>query len=392
MRGLAKRGAVMSTGVETPAVQTATTQREITKPRLLSLDVFRGITIAAMILVNDAGDWSHVYGPLDHAEWNGWTPTDLIFPFFLFIVGVSMVLSFDSRRAKGAARGGLLLHALKRAAIIFALGLFLNLYPTFDFETARITGVLQRIAVVYFISSVIVLYCERTLRWVIAAALLLGYWAMVKFIPVPGCGAGVLTMDCSLAGYVDRAVMYNHLWVEHQFDPEGLVSTIPAIATCLLGVFAGEWIRKKSGEPLIRGLLIAAIFGLGLGKVWNMWFPINKNLWTSSFVLFTAGFACAVLAFCYWTIDVRGWKKWAQPFAWYGMNPLAIYFLASFTGLASVRHHIGEQTPKEILYGSVYANLTANPYFNSMLYGLTYVLVFQAVAWVLYRKKIFIRV
>jgi len=358
----------------------------------MSLDVFRGMTIAAMILVNDAGDWGHVYWPLDHAEWNGWTPTDLIFPFFLFIVGVSMVLSFDSRRAKGSSRGELLLHALKRSAVIFMLGLFLNLYPAFNLHTARLTGVLQRIAVVYFISSVIVLYCGRTLRWVLTVTSLLGYWAMMKFVPVPGCGAGVLTMDCSLAGYVDRAVMYNHLWVEHLFDPEGFMSTIPAIATCLLGVFTGEWIRKRSGEPMIRGLLIAAIFGLGLGKVWNVWFPINKNLWTSSFVLFTAGFACAVLAFCCWTVDVREWKRWARPFVWYGVNPLGIYALASFAGVASVRHHIGERTPKDIIYSRVYAHLTPSAYFNSMLYGFTYVLVFLVVAWVMYRKKIFIKV
>jgi len=382
----------MSTEVEQTAVRATGVPREITNPRLTSLDVFRGMTIAGMILVNDAGDWGHVYWPLDHAEWNGWTPTDLIFPFFLFIVGVSMVLSFDSRRTKGSSRGELLLHALKRSAVIFALGLFLNLYPTFDLHTVRFTGVLQRIAVVYLISSVIVSYCGRTLRCAITIALLLGYWAMMKLIPLPGCGAGVLTMDCSLAGYVDRAVMYNHLWVEHRFDPEGFMSTIPAIATCLFGVFAGEWMRSKKGEPLIRGLLIAATLGLGLGKVWNIWFPINKNLWTSSYVLFTAGFACAVLAFCYWTVDVRGWKKWAQPFMWYGVNPLGIYFLASFTGIVSVRHHIGDRTLKDILYNSVYANLTASPYFNSMLYGLTYVLLFLVVAWLLYRKRIFIRV
>jgi predicted acyltransferase len=382
----------MSTEVEQPAVQAAAAPREITKPRLESLDVFRGITIAGMILVNDAGDWGHIYWPLEHAEWNGWTPTDLVFPFFLFIVGVSMVLSFDSRRAKGATRGKLLLHALKRAAIIFFLGLFLYSYPTFNPHTMRIPGVLQRIAVVYFLSSVIVLYCGKTLRWVITVALLLGYWAMMKLIPVPGCGAGVLTMDCSLAGYLDRALMYNHLWVEHRFDPEGVVSTIPAIATCLFGVFTGEWMRGKSGERLIRGLLIAAIFGLGLGKVWNMWFPINKNLWTSSYVLFTAGFACAVLAFCYWTIDVRGWKMWSKPFLWYGVNPLGIYFLASLTAEITVKHEIGDRTIKEIIYDGFYAHLTASPYFNSMLYGLTYVLVFLVVAWVMYRKKIFVRV
>lgn len=393
MAGIGKGERVtMATDVQQPAVEARVAQREITKPRLTSLDVFRGITIAAMILVNDAGDWDHVFWPLDHAEWNGWTPTDLVFPFFLFIVGVSMVLSFDSRRQKGATQGGLLLHSLKRAAIIFALGIFLYAYPHFDPHTMRIPGVLQRIAVVYLISSVLTLYCGPKLRWGITAALLLGYWALVKLYPVPGCGAGVLTMDCSLDGYVDRALMYNHLWVAQRWDPEGLLSTIPAIASCLFGVFTGEWIRGKSGERMIRGLLVGAVIGLGLGKLWSIWFPINKNLWTSSYVLFTAGFALAMLAFCYWTVDVRGWKKWAQPFLWYGVNPLGIYFLASFTAVVTVKHHIGDETPKDLLYNGVYAHLTANPYVNSMLYGLTYVLVFLVVAWVMYRKKIFIRV
>jgi predicted acyltransferase len=363
----------------------------VEKPRLMSLDVFRGITIAAMMLVNNAGDWDHVYWPLEHAEWNGWTPTDLIFPFFLFIVGVSMVLSFESRRAKGATRGGLLAHSAKRAAIIFALGLFLNAYPTFHLETLRYTGVLQRIAVVYLISSAIVLYCGRKARWAVTASLLIGYWALMKLVPVPGYGPGVLTMDGSLAGYVDRAVMYNHLWVAHRFDPEGFVSTIPAVATCLLGVFTGEWMRGKSGERLIRGFLIGAVFGLGLGKVWNMWFPINKNLWTSSYVLFTAGFALAVLAFCYWTIDIRSWKKWARPFVWYGLNPLALYFFAGWLAHTTTLH-VGGRTIKDIIYGGLYAHLTGNSYFNSMLYGLTYVLLCLLVAWVLYRKKIVIKV
>lgn len=363
----------------------------IAKPRLASLDVFRGMTIAAMILVNDAGDWGHVYWPLEHAEWNGWTPTDLVFPFFLFIVGVAMVLSFDARRARGATRASLLRHALKRSVIIFALGIFLEGYP-FHLQTMRIPGVLQRIAVVYLASAVIVLYCGRKLRWAIAGAILLGYWAMLELVPVPGYGRGVLTMDGSLAGYVDRALLYNHLWVAHRFDPEGVVSTIPAIASCLFGVFTGEWMLKKNGATLIRGLLLEAAIGLGLGKLWNLWFPINKNLWTSSYVLFTTGFALALLAFCYWAVDVRGWKRWAQPFVWYGVNPLAIYFLFTFLGVLSVNHYAGGRRLKDIVYGTLYVHLTANPYLNSMLYGVSYVLLFMLVAWVMYRKKVFIQV
>ncbi len=361
-------------------------------PRLVSLDVFRGMTIAAMILVNDAGDWAHIYWPLEHAPWNGWTPTDLIFPFFLFIVGVSMVLSFESRRAQGATCGKLMLHTLKRSAIIFALGAFLYAYPHFDLRTTRIPGVLQRIAVVYLISSVIVLFCDRKTRWAIITALLLGYWALLNFYPVPGYGPGVLTMDGSFASHVDRLLMYNHLYITHRFDPEGVAGTIAAVATCLFGVFAGEWIRAGSGSRMVRGLLIGAVVGLGLGKLWSVWLPINKNLWTGSYVLFTAGFALAVLAFCYWAVDVRGWRKWAQPFVWYGVNPLAIYFLASWLATASVQHSIGGVQLKEIVYRGFYASLSANPYINSMLYGMSYVLLFGIVAWLMYRKKIFIRI
>jgi predicted acyltransferase len=199
-------------------------------------------------------------------------------------------------------------------------------------------------------------------------------------------------MDCSLAGYVDQALMYNHLWVAHRFDPEGLVSTIPAVATCLLGVFAGEWIRGKTGQRLIHGLLIVGVVGLGLGKLWNIWFPINKNLWTSSYVLFTAGFACVLLALCYWLVDVRGWKTWAQPFLWYGVNPLGIYFLASWLATAIDNHQIGGRTLKEIVCNGLYAHITRDAYLNSALFALSYVVLFLLVAWWMYRKKIFIRV
>jgi predicted acyltransferase len=358
----------------------------------MSLDVFRGMTIAGMILVNDAGDWSHIYWPFEHAEWNGWTPTDLIFPFFLFIVGVSMVLSFDSRRARGASRGELMMHSLKRSAIIFGLGLLLAGYPNFNFHVIRIPGVLQRIAVVYLIASAIVLFAGRTARAVIAAALLIGYFALVKLVPVPGFGPGVLTMDGSLPGYIDRALMYNHLWISHRFDPEGVLSTLPAIVTCLIGISVGEWMRGKTSGQVVRGLLIGGAVGIALGELWNIWFPINKNLWSSSYVLFAGGCAMAVLAVCYWLIDVRGWKRWAQPFVWFGANPLAIFFLATWLGKASVKHHIGGELWKTKVYDGIFEDLFASPYLNSLAFAICYVLLFWLIAWVLYRRKIFIRV
>src|SRR5262249_40005120 len=303
------------------------------------------MTIAAMILVNNSGDGRHTYWPLQHAAWNGWTPTDRIFPFFLFIVGVSMVFSFAARRARGQTRKQLLLHALKRSAIIFVLGIFLYAYPKFDWHTARIPGVLQRIAVVYLLASILVLFTGRVVRMVVIAALLIGYWLLMKYVPVPGYGPGVLTMDGNLVGYIDRSLIYNHLWIAHRFDPEGILSTIPSIATCLLGVFTGEWMRSEhTALPKVRGLLMGAAAGLVAGELWNFWFPINKMIWTSSYVLFTAGFALLVFAICYSAIDVRGWRAWGVPFLIFGLNPIAIYFIASFAETVLNVHHIGNES------------------------------------------------
>jgi predicted acyltransferase len=383
-----------STTINTlPDAKVTKSPASVAPTRLASLDVFRGLTIAAMILVNNSGDGEHTFWPLEHAKWNGWTPTDLIFPFFLFIVGVSMVYSFASRKARGQSRSSLLLHALKRSAIIFALGLFLYAYPRFDIHTARIPGVLQRIAVVYVISSALVLFTGRFTRAVIAAALLIGYWIVLKDVPVPGYGAGVLTMDGNLAGYIDRSVMYNHLWIAHRFDPEGILSTIPAIATCLLGVFTGEWMRSaRSTTQKLAGLLAGSAAGLIAGEIWNLWFPINKMLWTSSYVLFTAGFALCVFAACYWTIDLRGWKRWSIPFVMFGVNPLSIYFLASWLEGALYKHQLHGVSLKNIVYDKFFGSTIADPYLASLAWSISFVLVFFLVAWAMYRKQIFIRV
>lgn len=365
--------------------------KSVARPRLISVDVFRGISVAAMILVDDPGDRFHIYWPLAHAEWNGWTPTDLIFPFFLFIVGISIVLSFKSRHATGAAKSELLAHSLKRSAIIFALGLFLSAYPFFDLRSTRVLGVLQRIALVYLATSVIVLYTGRKTRYTICLAILLGYWGLMALVPVPGHGAGVLTMDGSLASYIDRKLLYNHLATPHTFDPEGLLSTLPAIATCLFGVFAGEWMQEAGGER-IRRLLMSAFMLVVAGYIWNIWFPINKHLWTSSYVLLSAGAAMASLALCHWAIDVRGWRKWMQPFVWYGVNPLALYSVAVLLARTMNQHRLHGTSLRELVFRAFYLRLFANPYFASMLYGLTYVLLFCVIAWVLFRKNVFIRI
>lgn len=361
------------------------------KTRLTSLDVFRGMTIAAMILVNDPGDGRHTYWPLDHAQWNGCTPTDLIFPFFLFIVGVSMVLSFNSRREKGATSTDLMWHAVKRSTIIFLLGVFLYAYPRFDVHTTRILGVLQRIALVYVVTSALVLYTRRAARIVTLVVILLGYWLLVTMVPVPGYGAGVLTIDGSLATYIDRILLYNHLYSAHRFDPEGLLSTIPAIATCLIGVMVSESIGKKSETALLSSLVTCAIAGIALGGIWNLWFPINKKLWTSSYVLFTAGAAMATFALCYWLIDVLGWRKWAMPFVWFGLNPLAIYFFSEFVSHILTHHSLGGVRLKDIVYQHVFGHVFKSPYNNSLLFAGTYLCLFALIAWLMYRSKVFIR-
>ncbi|HXR10556.1 MAG TPA: DUF5009 domain-containing protein, partial [Candidatus Acidoferrales bacterium] len=320
--------------------------------RMVSLDVFRGATIAAMILVNDPGSWSHIYPPLEHAEWNGWTPTDLIFPFFLFIVGVSMTLSFASRIARGLTRRALAIHVVRRSALIFAIGLFLNGFPGFDFSTIRIMGVLQRIALCYLVAGLLYLMtfqrepaADRPARVranlrvtsAVAIALLVGYWALMTFVPVPGYGAGRLGKQDNLGAYVDRTLMGGHLWSESvTWDPEGFLSTLPAIASLLIGILAGEWLRsdRRAGRKAL-GLAAAGFALLAAGRLLHPYFPINKNLWTSSFVLFTGGFAMLALAACYWIVDVRAWRGWTAPVLVFGMNAILAYALAALVSEVS---------------------------------------------------------
>jgi predicted acyltransferase len=382
-----------TTTVESIKPITTSAPPQAASTRLTSLDVFRGMTIAAMILVNNAGDWAHTYWPLEHAKWNGWTPTDLIFPFFLFIVGVSMVYSFASRMARRQSRQALLLHVLKRSAIIFALGIFLYAYPKFDWHTTRIPGVLQRIAVVYLIASALFLYTGRVTRAIVTAAFLIGYWLLLTRVPVPGIGAGVLTLDGNLVGYIDRSLIYNHLWIAHRFDPEGILSTIPSIATCLLGIFTSEWMRSaRYATQKLAGLFAGGAVGLIAGQIWNLWLPINKMIWTSSYVFFTAGLALFVFGLCYWAVDVRGWKGWGIPFLMFGVNPLAIYFLASWAESAMHVHQFHGRSIKAILFSKLFAPTFSDPYLASLAWAICFVLVFLLVAWAMYRKQIFIRV
>ena len=364
--------------------------------RLLSLDVFRGITIAGMILVNNPGSWENIYSPLEHAAWHGLTPTDLVFPFFLFIVGVSITLALGRRAQSTENKRDLYVKIIRRTLIIFALGLILGGFPHYDLNTIRIPGVLQRIAVCYLVASVIFLNTRWRTQAIIAAALLVIYCVIMNYFPVPGFGAGNLEMEGNLAAYLDRQVLGGHKW-KPLYDPEGILSTIPAIATTLCGVLAGHLLRsKRAALEKVTAMFVAGLAALVAGWVWSFWFPVNKALWTSSYVLVTAGMALQLLAFCYWLIDVKGYKKWAKPFLIFGTNALALYFLAElFSHVISVvtfpRGGGDRVDLKSWLYETFYASW-ASPLNASLLFAVSVVLLWLGVMTILYRKRIFIKV
>ncbi|HEY0673085.1 MAG TPA: DUF5009 domain-containing protein [Longimicrobiales bacterium] len=367
--------------------------------RLVSLDAFRGITIAGMLLVNNPGSWTHIYPPLRHASWHGWTPTDLIFPYFLFIVGTAMVLSFSRLQEQGASRAQLLRKAGKRALLIFLIGLVLHSFPWigYDFAHLRIPGVLQRIALVYISAAIIFLMLPSLNARVLAIAILLfGYWALQTLVPVPGGEPGVLLPGKDLGSFIDRALLTpDHLWRETkgQWDPEGLLSTVPAIATALLGACAGLWlITGRTPLAKAKGLLIAGIVATIAGMLWGMVFPINKSLWTSSYVIFTAGTASLLLALCYWLIDVRRHQRWAKPFVIFGMNALAAFFLSSLFArvLTWIKVGADDVALKTVIYRNLFTPF-ATPLNASLAFAITYVLFWLAVMALFYRRKIFIK-
>jgi predicted acyltransferase len=327
---------------------------------------------------------------------NGWTPTDLIFPFFLFIVGTSMVLSFAARRARGDSRRLLLKHVLRRSALILAIGYAIRILPWVDFSHMRYPGVLQRIAVVYLFAAVITLWTSTRGRIFWIAGLLAGYYAALRFIPVAGCDHSLwMTQHCSLAGWLDRKLMLGHLY-RSDFDPEGVLSTFPAIATTLLGTFAGEFLRGAATlSKKLRGLVIAGIAGVAAGYAWHPWFPISKPLWTSSYVLFTAGAACLTLALCWWLIEMRGRRLWAHPFLWLGSNAILAYALSTFVGkllgIISVSEGARSLTIQTWIYLQWFAPL-AQPKNASLAFAISYLALWTVMAWALYRKRIFVKV
>ena len=365
--------------------------------RLVSLDVFRGITIAGMVLVNNPGTWGHIYWPLAHAEWHGWTPTDLVFPFFLFIVGVAIPLAFGRRLESGGSKRDLYCKIVRRTLIIFALGIFLAGFPYFQFSTIRIPGVLQRIAVCYLFASVIFLNTKVRTQIVITIALLIIYWLLMTRLHAPGFATGDLSKEGSLASFIDRVILGPHIWKQGKvYDPEGLLSTIPAIATTLLGVLTGQWLRLKKPEyEKVAGLFAAGAVCTIIGWCWGLFFPINKSLWTSSYVLFTGGLALEFLALCYWLIDIKKYRRWAKPFVVFGVNAIALFvgtgLMAKAMGLIKLPWGEGKISSQGWIFQKLFLPW-ASPVNASLAYAIAFILLWLGLMWILYARRIFIKV
>lgn len=393
--------------------------------RLMSLDVFRGITIASMMLVNNPGNWSAAYPPLLHADWHGWTFTDVIFPFFIWIVGVAIPLSTSRRLELGQRRRELLQHSLRRAIIIFGLGLFLNSFGYFIdgslvrlgigdwlhhyLTNVRLPGVLQRIAVCYFIATVIFLGTNLRGQILWTVGLLAVYWLIMAFAPFPvnvhgetRYIHGLFEKGHNFSSYVDNLVLNGpvigtHVWrTTKTWDPEGIVSTLPAIATCLFGILTGHLLRaRRSQSEKTAWLMVTGALLIWLGELLNLALPINKSLWTSSYAVFMAGLAMVCFGVCYWFIDVKGCRTLVKPFAIYGMNAITVFVLAGVLGRLLVEIKIPAGADKSValktlLYQNLFVPL-ASPMNASLLWALMFVLLLYGVAHVMYRKKWFVK-
>jgi predicted acyltransferase len=372
--------------------------------RLMSLDIFRGLCVAGMIVVDNPGNDTKAYWPIMHADWNGWTPADFIFPSFLFLVGISLVFSTASRLQRGQSRSRILVHALWRTLLLIAIGLLVNASPIvgFDIHTFRFEGVTQRIALCYFAAVALELWSGHRGQVIALAACVIGYWAIMRFVPVPGYGVPgrdipFMDPDRNLAAWLDRRLFMGHLYNVTR-DPEGILHTIPAIGTTLAGVLTGHWLRSvKSQAAKAWGMFLVGIVGVCAGLLWNRWFPINKNLWTSSFVLFTAGFALVFLALLYWILEIRQWRgAWTMPILVLGMNAITAFvadavvygpgysFNAKGPNGTSMPWHEAAQAYLESFGLSI---PTA-----SLIYSLAALSFCWFLLWLLWRKRVFIKV
>jgi predicted acyltransferase len=369
--------------------------------RLLALDAFRGMTIAGMLLVNNPGTWSAIYPPLAHATWHGWTPTDLIFPFFIFIVGITTHISLGAGERLGASRAEVTARILRRGALIILLGLLLHAFPFFPLERIsglRIPGVLQRIGVCYIAAALISRGRSSRDLAGITALLLLLYWALQTLVAPPGVAAPTIDIpEQTLSAWLDRMVFGSHLWQQSKtWDPEGLLTTLPAIGTCLLGVLAGR--RIAGSEPLperLNVLFAVGSVGMVAGLIWNWVFPINKSLWTSSYVLFTAGMACVALAGLVWLIDIRDRKRWVAPFVTYGLNPMLAFvgsgLMAKAMGLIRVPWEGETISLQQAIYRTVFAPWL-EPRNASLAYAVAFVVLWYGILRVLERKGVVFKV
>lgn len=364
--------------------------------RLISLDAFRGFTIALMILVNNPGSWSYVIPPFRHAAWHGCTPTDLVFPFFLYVMGVAMAFSFARREQLPGGRTRLYVQIFRRSLILLALGWFLHLFPAFNFSQMRIPGVLPRIALCYFFTAMIVVHSGKRGQVVVIAGLLLGYWAMMTLIPFPGKGEDPWAFGGNFAQHIDNLILQGHMW-KPDFDPEGLISTIPAIATTLFGFLTGNWLRSQH-TPLEKacGLFVAANLSLVIALIGEIWMPLNKQLWTSSYVLYTLGLALHFLAVSYWLIDIKG-KKWGtKPFVVFGSNAILAYFGSTFVVKCLSWWKLTLTEGTQISASSYIYKSILQPAFGdwagSLVYPILHLLLWLGILTWLYRRRIFLKI
>ena len=374
--------------------------------RLRSLDVARGITIAFMIMVNNnggRGSWHF----MNHAAWNGLTATDLVFPTFVFVMGISVVFAIESRLAGGATRRQLVRHAVQRAVILCLLGIVVNSFPFFELDHMRFYGVLQRIAVCYLAVSLLYLWDSRA--WLLATVLvatLVGYWVLVRWVPVPGAGVpgrDVPFMDVhqNLVSWIDRQLFPHHLYrdvPDHNVrDPEGLLSDLPAVGTALMGVLTGVWLRTRRSIPAkAKGLAVAAIVSLALGYLWSLWFPLNKNMWTSSYVLVAGGYSLALMTLAFWAVELKEWRAgWTWMWLVFGANAIAAYMFSEL--LPGVLHNIhfisgGKQTDViTFVFDHVFAHIP-DPGWAAFAYSVSFTAVCFVPVWMLNRRRIFLKV